>query len=60
MERYQSEHLLDLVVRAQANIDRAMRAMEIPYEPEAERAALPEVQAAAHEGCRLLTARDAD
>ncbi|MBY0253740.1 MAG: hypothetical protein K2X54_20560 [Methylobacterium organophilum] len=60
LERYQSEHLLDLVVRAQANIDRAMRAMEIPYEPEAERAALPEVQAAAHEGCRLLTARDAD
>ena len=35
LERYQSEHLLDLVVRAQANIDRAMRAMEIPYEPEA-------------------------
>lgn len=60
MERYQSEHLLDLVARAQANIDRALRAMEIPYEPEAERAALPEVQAAAHEGCKLLTARDAD
>ncbi|WP_375275328.1 hypothetical protein [Methylorubrum thiocyanatum] len=60
MERYQSEHLLDLVARAQANVDRALKAMEIPYEPEAERAALPEVQAAAHEGCRLLTTRDAD
>ncbi|CAO4148337.1 hypothetical protein LPLAFNJD_LOCUS2674 [Methylorubrum aminovorans] len=60
MERYQSEHLLDLVARAQANVDRALRAMEIPYEPEAERAADPAVQAAAHEGCRLLTARDAD
>lgn len=60
MERYQSEHLIDLVKRAQDNVDRALRAMEIPYEPEAERAALPEVQAAAHEACRLLTARDAD
>lgn len=60
LERYQSEHLLDLVKRAQDNVDRAMAAMQIPYEPEAERAALPEVQAAAHEACRLLTARDAD
>ncbi|CAO4181122.1 Transposase [Methylorubrum populi] len=60
MERYQSEHLLDLVKRAKDNVDRAMAAMQIPYEPESERAADPAVQAAAHEGCRLLTARDAD
>ncbi|PIK73207.1 hypothetical protein CS379_09710, partial [Methylobacterium frigidaeris] len=60
LERYQSEDLLDLVARAQANIDRAMAAMTVTYEPEAERAAMPDVQVAAHEGCRLLTTRDAD
>ncbi|MBP1182960.1 hypothetical protein [Methylobacterium sp. PvR107] len=48
------------VERAQANIDRAMTAMTAIYEPEAERAALPDVKAAALEGCQLLTARDAD
>lgn len=48
------------VERADANISRAMAAMTAIYEPEAERAALPDVQAAALEGCRLLTARDAD
>lgn len=60
LERYQSEHLLDMCKRAQDNIDRAMAAMTVAYEPEAERAADPAVQAAAHEGCKLLTARDAD
>lgn len=48
------------VERAQANVDRAMAAMTVVYEPEAERAALPDVQAAALEGCQLLSARDAD
>lgn len=48
------------VERAAANVSRAMAAMTVVYEPEAERAAIPDVQAAALEGCRLLSARDAD
>ena len=48
------------VERAQANIDRAMAAMTAIYEPESERAAIKDVQIAALEGCRLLTARDSD
>ncbi|UIN36923.1 hypothetical protein [Methylobacterium oryzae] len=48
------------VERAQANVDRAMAAMTVVYEPEAERASIPDVQIAALEGCRLLSARDAD
>lgn len=60
MERRLAWALEMYVERAQANIDRAMAAMTTAYEPEAERAALPDVQAAALEGCRLLTARDSD
>ncbi|GJE47000.1 hypothetical protein GOFOIKOB_0019 [Methylobacterium tardum] len=48
------------VERAQANVDRAMAAMTAIYEPEAERAAIEDVQIAALEGCRLLSARDSD
>ncbi|KZB98989.1 hypothetical protein AU375_04792 [Methylobacterium radiotolerans] len=48
------------VERARANVDRAMAAMTAIYEPEAERAAIEDVQIAALEGCRLLSARDAD
>ncbi len=48
------------VERAQANVDRAMAAMTAIYEPEAERAAIEDVQVAALEGCRLLSACDAD
>ena len=58
--RMHSDALIILVDRAQANVDRALAAMQVAYEPEAERAAIPDVQAAALEGCRLMTARDSD
>jgi hypothetical protein len=60
LERRLSWALEMYVERAQANVDRAMAAMTVVYEPEAERAGLPDVQAAALEGCRLLSARDSD
>ena len=60
MERRLIWSLEMYVERAQANVDRAMAAMTVVYDPEAERASIPDVQAAALEGCRLLSARDAD
>lgn len=60
LHRLQADWLVVAVGRARDNVGRARAAMAVPYEPEMALAALPDVRAAAHEGCRLLTSLDAD